>query len=431
MRSFLLGAAIGVAAITVLWAWQVLRRREFWSYVSDALRAIAAGDYQVRLYDLRGKTAGDVARSVNDMAKVIEEQVQQLSQERDILRHILHGMTTGVVYITSGGKVTTVNEAAERMFRRPAEQWLQREHWAVFGHYHLSAAIDNALLFGTTWRSELKLRENLTADVRLIVIQTHRERNSETAYDVLVLCTDVSEWRRLERMRSEFVANVSHELKTPIAAIRGFAETLLDGDVDGETQTSFLRTIYDESNRMGNLVSDLLELSKIEGAEYTANPGRIVLQDIIDRALHRLRAEADRHGIQLVSMPCREVTVWGDEDRLLQVFLNLMTNAIHYTSAGGQVTVNVEVLVDRVKVHVNDSGIGIPPEHQERVFERFYRVDRARSRASGGTGLGLAIVKHIVSAHGGEVGVSSESGTGSDFWFTLSRLEGTLQEVTP
>lgn len=170
MKQFFLGMAIAVVVLGVIWVWRAKKRREFWTYVSDALRAIAAGDYQVRVYGIQGKSDNDVAVSVNDMARVIEEQVHQLSQERDVLRHILHSMTTGVVYIASGGKVATVNEAAERMFRRPAEQWHDREHAAVFGHYHLSAAIDNALLFGTPWHSELKLRENLTVDVRLIVI---------------------------------------------------------------------------------------------------------------------------------------------------------------------------------------------------------------------------------------------------------------------
>ncbi|MDQ0191097.1 PAS domain-containing protein [Alicyclobacillus cycloheptanicus] len=429
MKQFLLGAFIAVVIMGLLWLWRAKKRREFWNYVSDALRAISKGNYQVRLYNTEGKSDGDVVASVNEMARVIEEQVQQLSQERDVLRHILHSMTTGVVYIASGGKVTAVNEAAERMFRRPAEQWRNREHTAAFGHYHLSAAIDNALLFGTDWHSELKLRDNLTVDVRLIVIPTSRERVGDTAYDVLVLLNDVSEWKRLERMRSEFVANVSHELKTPIAAIRGFAETLLDGDVDAETQQSFLRTIYDESNRMSNLVTDLLELSKLEGAEHLIQPGRVVLQEIVEQAVHRLRPEAEKHQVTLEAEPSGDLTVWGSAERLLQVFLNLLSNAIYYTPSGGKVTVWTDVLVDRVKVHVTDTGIGIPEADQERVFERFYRVDRARSRASGGTGLGLAIVKHIINAHGGQVGVSSEVGRGSDFWFTLSRLEGALQEV--
>jgi len=339
----------------------------------------------------------------------------------------LRSMTTGVVYIGANGRVQMVNEAAERMFRRPEQQWLNQEHWSVFRDYNLSAAIDRALLFGTGWQSELKLRDSMTADVRLIAIHTAQRGNSaKTAYDILLISNDVSEWRRLEVMRSEFVANVSHELKTPIAAIRGFAETLLDGDVDSEFAHSFLQTIYDEAFRMGNLVSDLLELSKLEGAEHTIQPHSIFLTSVIERAETNLKAVAEKHHVSLLMSPCGEVTVWADEEKILQVLLNLVTNAIHYTPEGGEITVWCDVLVDRVKVHVVDSGIGIPATDQTRVFERFYRVDRDRSRATGGTGLGLAIVKHIVSVHGGQVGVFSEIGKGSDFWFTLPRLEGTM-----
>lgn len=429
MTGFLLGIALTVAVFAIIWVWRGRRQRTFWAYVSDALRAIAQGDYQIRLYEVGGRSDNDVVSSINNMTHVIQEHVEQLSQERDVLQHILHSMATGVVYIVSGGHVRMVNEAAERMFRRPAQQWINREHWSVFGHYHLSAAIDNALLFGTTWQSELKLRDNLTIQARLIVIQSARDRSGgDGGYDALVLFTDVSEWRRLERMRSEFVANVSHELKTPIAAIRGFSETLLDEEVDLATQRSFLQTIYDESQRMTNLVSDLLELSKLEGSERDIQPGRVVLADVIDRGVRQLRPEAEKRQIGLTAQPCGDLTVWGNEDKLLQVVLNLISNAIYYTGEGGQVRLWYDVLIDRVKVHVTDTGIGIPAEHLQRVFERFYRVDRDRSRASGGTGLGLAIVKHIIGAHGGEVGVTSTAGQGSDFWFTLSRLEGALQE---
>ncbi|WDL98707.1 two-component system histidine kinase PnpS [Alicyclobacillus sp. ALC3] len=430
MIGFLVGFAVAVVLCGFIWLWQGRRRQAFWQYVTDALRAIASGNYQIHVYGVGGDADHPIVKSINDMTRVIQQHVEELSQERDVLQHILHSMTTGVVYIVGGGRVQMVNEAAERMFRKPAERWLDREHWGVFGHYHLSAAIDNALLFGTTWQSELKLRDDLTVETRLIVIQSVRRRTSgDSGYDALVLLTDVSEWRRLERMRSEFVANVSHELKTPIASIRGFAETLLDEDVDEPTQHSFLQTIYDESLRMSNLVSDLLELSKLEGTDRDLHPGRVRLPDIIAGALHRLQNEASRREIELIADPCDDLTVWGDQDKLLQVVLNLVSNAIYYTPEGGQIRIRYDVLVDRVKVHVTDSGIGIPPEHIERVFERFYRVDRDRSRASGGTGLGLAIVKHIIGAHGGEVGVSSEPGRGSDFWFTLSRLEGSLQEV--
>lgn len=425
MNLFLFGLILGLAIAGTVAVWRAQRTRATWQYVSKVLDSIAAGQYDARLYDSDGRTSSTMVASVNNLAQAVEDEVVALRHERDVLQHILRSMTTGVVYIGANGRVQMVNEAAERMFRKPAEQWVNQEHWTVFRDYNLSAAIDRALLFGTGWQNELQLRENLTAEVELVALQTTQRGNgSKSAYDVLVISNDVSEWRRLELMRSEFVANVSHELKTPISAIRGFSETLLDGGVDPETTKSFLQTIYDEAFRMGNLVSDLLELSKLEGQERAIQPSSIDLGAVIERARTNLEGVAEKHQITLNVTPCGPITVWADEEKILQVFLNLLANAIHYTPGGGDITVSCDVLVDRVKVHVVDSGIGIPEKDQARVFERFYRVDRDRSRATGGTGLGLAIVKHIVSVHGGKVGVQSELGKGSDFWFTLPRLEG-------
>lgn len=436
--AFIAGLLIAGAAAAVS-TWVLLRRQlEFREYVAATVQGVlldrhrSLDDTPDDTEDLSVLSTSDLgtAESIDRAAKMLRERVARLSQERDVLRHILHSMTTGVVYIAHGGRIRMVNEAAERMFRRPMEQWIDRDHWTLFRQYNLCAAIDNALLFGTTWHNELSLRDDLMVDIRLIALPVDAQLTVgvTSVFDVLLICNDVSEWRRLERMRSEFVANVSHELKTPIAAIRGFAETLLDGDVDAESQHSFLQTIYDESYRMGNLVSDLLELSKLEGEAHAIQPSSVDLAAVVDRAIQRLRGEAEKRNIHLEAVQGRDVTVWADEDKLLQVVLNLMTNAIHYTSEGGHISVRCDVLVDRVKVHVEDSGIGVSAEHQSRVFERFYRVDRDRSRASGGTGLGLAIVKHIIGAHGGQVGVTSAPGHGSDFWFTLSRLEGAIPE---
>jgi len=433
MYAFLIGC-LTIAVIWILTQWlSRARSKEFIEYLSTALRGIAGGSYHTRLHDFNHRRWNPLFQSVNHMAAAIEGEFAGLSQERDVLQHILHGMTTGVVYINQSGKVQMINESAEMMFRRPAEQWVGREHWVVFRQYNISAAIDNVLLFGTGWQDEIKIRDNLPLQLRLIAIPSaHRNLgDNQTAYDALLLCTDVSNWKRLERLRSEFVANVSHELKTPISAIRGFAETLLDGDVDTETQRTFLQTIFEESNRMALLVSDLLELSKLEAAEKSIQPMPITLGPVLERAARRLQPLAERKGLELTVEKAPELTVWADEDKLLQVLLNLVANAVHYTPAGGKIVVSCDARVDRVKIHVEDTGVGIHADHLERVFERFYRVHKDRSRASGGTGLGLAIVKHIVTEHGGEVGVKSEVGHGSDFWFTLSRVTSDFSETKP
>ncbi len=425
MIGFLAGvvSSFCVGGVIVLLWW--MRQRDFDKYARRAMEAVEQGQYHVRMFGQHGRRAQAVSESFNHMLQVVESTISQLSQERDVLQHILHSMATGLVYVNHEGKVQMVNEAAERIFKRPREQWVDRAHWVSLRHYSLCVAIDRALLSGTPWRGEMPVSEESLLDVNLIPIpQTARTGIAQDSrYEALLLFNDVSEWRRLERMRSDFIANVSHELRTPIAAIRGFAETLLDDeDADPEIRRSFLQTIFEESKRMGNLVVDLLELSKLEREGQTVQLKDTSLGDIVDKAVRRLAKEAEERNISIEVAPDMETTVWADADKLLQVFLNLIGNAIHYTPQGGRVRIWRDTLVERVRVHVSDNGIGIPEEHQTRVFERFYRVNHDRSRASGGTGLGLAIVKHIVAVHGGEVGVTSRPGQGSDFWFTLAYL---------
>lgn len=429
MMWFILGLLTGLLCLGTVMAVRSRAVRRIQRYLADSLQAIQEGRYDIRMYPYHNRRSEEaIFCHFNDMADHIEAELDEMAQERDILRYILQSMTTGVIYLRSDGKVQMVNQAVERIFRRPAEQWQERDHWTVFRNYNLGAAIDHALLFGTSWTDELIVREGLAVAVRLVPIASNPRLNphSEQSFDVLMLVNDVSEWRRLELMRSEFVANVSHELKTPISAIRGFAETLLDVDVGESEREKFLKTIFDESLRMGNLVSDLLELSKLEATDSHIEPVSVNLLNVVHHAIDRLKPTADKRNIRMISDEGLRVTVWADEDMLLQVFLNLFANAIHYSSDASVVRVTCDVMVDRVKVHVLDNGAGIPVESLSRVFERFYRVHKDRSRASGGTGLGLAIVKHIITSLGGEVGVESTEGRGSDFWFTLSRLDTTL-----
>ncbi|MFD1675477.1 two-component system histidine kinase PnpS [Alicyclobacillus fodiniaquatilis] len=426
MMWFLCGLLLGLLVMSTVLVIRVRVQKTVRHQLLHSMQAVSSGKYDTRMYaEPNHRSQWAVCQQFNEMAEHVEHAFDDMAQERDVLRHVMQNMTTGVVYLKSDGHVQMANQTAERLFRRPSEQWQERDHWTVFHNYSLGTAIDHALLFGAEWTDELLIREGLTVNIRLVPIAINSRTNnrSEHVHDVLMLVNDVSEWRRLERMRSEFVANVSHELKTPIAAIRGFAETLLDGDVDEAARTQFLGTIYEESLRMGNLVSDLLELSKLEATDSHVEPVSVDLAGVVAKALERIQRVAHDKGIAVVLEDVTDVKVWADSDMLLQVFLNLLTNAIHYSPAGGKITVTWDVLVDRVKVHVRDTGIGIPKESLNRVFERFYRVQKDRSRASGGTGLGLAIVKHIVTALGGEVGVESGEGEGSDFWFTLSRLD--------
>ncbi|HKQ39415.1 MAG TPA: ATP-binding protein [Verrucomicrobiae bacterium] len=232
---------------------------------------------------------------------------------------------------------------------------------------------------------------------------------------------DLTRLKQLENTRQEFVANVSHELRTPLSLIKGFVETLLDGAKnDPELATRFLKTIEKHTNRLTFLIEDLLTISRLESGQIVMNLQRVNIYDEVERVREDLQSRAREKQVTIENRVPAALAAQADVDRLQQVLFNLVENAIKYGRAGGGVTIVGKSTGDKkVQISVQDEGPGIPPEAKERVFERFYRVDRARSRESGGTGLGLAIVKHIVQAHGGEVWVKSDLGVGSTFFFTL------------
>jgi two-component system phosphate regulon sensor histidine kinase PhoR len=249
------------------------------------------------------------------------------------------------------------------------------------------------------------------------------DANGKQRGTVLVV-HDLTRLKQLERARQEFVANVSHELRTPLSLIKGYVETLLDGAKDNpEVETKFLQTIQRNSERLQFLIEDLLTISELESGRIQMNLQNIALRPMVEKALGDLSARARTKRVTLTNhLP--EVTVRADADRLQQVFGNLVDNAIKYGRNEGSVTVSGKALNDDTfEVCVQDDGPGIPAEALERVFERFYRVDKARSREQGGTGLGLSIVKHIVQSHGGRVWAKSEPGKGTAFFFTLPRAE--------
>jgi two-component system phosphate regulon sensor histidine kinase PhoR len=242
----------------------------------------------------------------------------------------------------------------------------------------------------------------------------------------VVVLHDVTELRRLERIRRDFVVNVSHELKTPLTAIRGFIETLMDDpDIDMDTRSRFLARVNDQTLRLSTLVSDLLVLSRVEAEAGGIERRPVRLRQMLGECANRLTA--GRLGDSLAfeqEMPDEPVIVLGDEEGLRQVVDNLLDNAIKYTPKGGNVTLRLSVEEGSAVLEVEDTGIGIEAQPIDRIFERFYRVDKASSRELGGTGLGLAIVKHIVGSHNGRLAVTSEPGQGSTFRVTLPLHEG-------
>jgi two-component system phosphate regulon sensor histidine kinase PhoR len=238
---------------------------------------------------------------------------------------------------------------------------------------------------------------------------------------VVAILRNVTDKKMLEEMRSDFVANVSHELRTPLTSIRGFAETLLDGAYeDPATARKFLMIINKEAERLSRLIDEILNLSRIEDEKFVLNYEEFSISDIIQRTAAIVQTRAAEKNLTInIDVPDDLPAVQGDPDMIRQVLLNLVDNAINYTQPGGTVLVRASVEQGELRVDVQDNGIGITPENLSRLFERFYRVDKARSREMGGTGLGLAIVKHIVEVHKGKVQVESKVGRGSTFSFRL------------
>lgn len=235
---------------------------------------------------------------------------------------------------------------------------------------------------------------------------------------------DIAEMKKLERVRSEFLGNVSHELRTPIFSIQGYLETLLDGALeDPEVSHRFVERAHQNTKRLNILLSDLIDISKIESGEMRLSFRYFNMCDVVRETVHSLEIQASQTEVTLTTTGVNgtEVMVYGDKERLAQVIVNILQNAIKYNKPGGNVNISLEVQPQEVTVRIRDTGIGIPPEDKARIFERFYRVDKDRSRSVGGTGLGLAIVKHILEAHQAHFGVESEVGVGTEIWFVLKR----------
>ncbi|MGD9015666.1 MAG: ATP-binding protein, partial [Candidatus Omnitrophota bacterium] len=234
---------------------------------------------------------------------------------------------------------------------------------------------------------------------------------------------DITELRRLEKIRQDFVANVSHELRTPVSSVKGYAETLLEGALkDKKNARDFLRIIHSDADRLAKLIDDLLDLSKIESGKLKMDLKSYSIKPIVKRVISGLDKQSKEKSIRIKEDIPRDIpNILADESRIAQVLLNLMDNAIKYNNEGGSITILAKEKDNFIRIEISDTGVGIPEKDLPRLFERFYRIDKARSRELGGTGLGLSIVKHIIQAHNGEVFVQSIFGKGSTFSFTIPK----------
>jgi len=388
--------------------------REMMSVAGD----LARGRLDRRAAISSGDEIADLGRVLNQMAADLETTMAEVSEDRARLRAILSGMVEGVLVLDRESRIVLMNAAIERMFQLEGSTAVGRPLIEVFRHHPLHQMVQKVLESKADRSDEMVIfiPEERTFTVQASVSQTG-------AIAAVLVFHDVTDLKRLERVRKDFVANVSHELRTPLTSIKGYIEALIDGAKDDpEKCAEFLGIIEKHADQLNTLLSDLLQLSTIESGQYQWRRTAVSVPDLIEKAVHLLRPLAEKKSQTISVAPLESVgPVTGDANQLTEVLINLIDNAIKYTPESGRITVEAVQKGSAVEIAVSDTGIGIPSKEIPRIFERFYRVDRARSREMGGTGLGLSIVKHIVEAHGGRVSVESWIGKGSRFVVTLPK----------
>lgn len=375
---------------------------------------MADGEFDLRVPIQRNDEFGALGNALNQLAGVVERRIRDLTRNRNELEAILEGLEEGVIAIDHKQRVIHINSVAQSLLDLAVDESAKINLLQL----HIDAQLRE--LVSDFFREESNQFKSLKISGKTIAASILRSGGPSFEGAIIVL-RDVSEMRRLERARTDFVANASHELKTPIAALKGFIDTLVeDEEMPAETATHFLSRSQAQVSRLQGVVTDLLQLSRLESKDEDHPLSRIDLQALLIKVFQEKLQDALLAGIELSLEGVEHlVEVSGEQEALEQLFSNLIDNAIKYSAVGGRVKVCCEVLNRSVNVRVVDQGIGIPEADLARIFERFYRVDRARSRDKGGTGLGLSIVKHIAELHGGSVQVESILGEGSTFSVSL------------
>ncbi len=410
-------AVFGVILI-LLWPATRLAARRIEAEVDQAREAvdrIASGDLDPSGSPAAAGPVGSLNRAIDRMAGEVRDRVAQSERESSDLRILFDGLEDGLAFIDRDGLVSLCNPAFERWAGRDVSPGVR------IGTLFRSPRVIHAV-------SAARRGESTTVEVELgehtVLMSTRPHRSG-----AVIVLHDLTVMRRLEGVRRDFVANVSHELKTPLTSVVGFAEALSEGELDAGHARDFARRILVNATRMRHLVEDLLDLSLLESGSWSPEPQPVsvgaVALEVWETLSPRVRGEEVTLDVSGTQEPA-----YADPDAIRQVLRNLLDNAARYSDDDPNIAVRIRSDGEFQRVEVTDGGPGIPSVHVERVFERFYRVDPARSRARGGTGLGLAIVKHFVEAHGGEVGIDSALGSGTTVWFTLPVAAAVADEET-
>ncbi|HYG60652.1 MAG TPA: ATP-binding protein [Symbiobacteriaceae bacterium] len=377
---------------------------------------MAGGNFDQTIEVHSSDEIGQLGEMFNRMTRRLKQTLEEIQGEKGKVEAILAHMADGLLALNHAGTIIKVNPAAERMFQTPETHVLGKLPHEVWPEMNLEPVLKQALQESRSLTQEVRVGQLF---LLAYVTPLYGERNQ--AVGAVVVFHDITELEKLEGLRREFVANVSHELKTPLTTVKSYVETLLDGAADDpEVRARFLRVVEGETDRMARLVKDLLHLSQLDQGIVTWDIQAHEMAPLVDECLARLSVPIERKRLNIGRVlaegtpPAR-----FDRDKMQQVLINLLANAVEFTPAGGQITIGIKPGGSMVKVSITDSGIGIPKEDLPRIFERFYRVDKARSRMLGGTGLGLAIARQIVELLGGAISIDSQYGEGTEVVFTI------------
>jgi two-component system phosphate regulon sensor histidine kinase PhoR len=398
-----------------------------------AAEAIGNGNFKQRVRFRPGQVFYPLAQAFNRMADNIDVHIQAIHEQQQQLEAVFNGMQEGVMVLDSRGRIQTFNRAFSGLISNPSQVIGRRPLEAIM-NLELQKACDRVL--GGSGREEtgpnnlqISISNERIHNVNIVRLEDEEERG----IGAVVVFHDISELKRLERVRQDFVANVSHELRTPLTSIKGYAETLLtESREKPEMVDSFLQVILKNTNHMVKMVDDLLRLSRLEAPTKPIEPAPVNASNALAAAWKACAPLAEEQSIHFKNDVPEDVRVLADHDQLVQVFRNLLENAVKYSPTGGTVAVSCRAQRDSIRFAVRDQGPGISGQHQQRIFERFYRVEKHRSSHSGSTGLGLAICRHIIRNHGGTIWVQSPNNddlTGTTVYFTLLQAPAEQKEM--
>ncbi|TMW72030.1 cell wall metabolism sensor histidine kinase WalK [Alteribacter natronophilus] len=413
---FMTGAAIALAITAIL---GVLLSQTITRPIADMrkqTKAMGKGDFTRSVTVYGTDEIGELARAFNDLTIKLQDANATTEGERRKLSSVLTHMTDGVVATDKEGHVILMNRRAEEMLERSQSETLGEKLTELL---NLSGSVKLNDLYGYSDSILLDLdwleQEAFLEAHFSVITKENGEQNG-----LIAVLHDVTEQEKIEQERREFVANVSHELRTPLTSMKSYLEALADGALDTDVAPRFIKVTQTETERMIRLVNDLLQLSKMDSKDYQMTMNSMNLTSFVDQVIDRFEMSTKNQAITFKrKIPDEPLFVYGDRDKLTQLLDNIVSNAVKYSPQGGTITCNIKEEKGRVIISVQDEGVGIPKDSIPHVFDRFYRVDKARTRSLGGTGLGLAIAREIIEAHGGNIWVSSDWGKGTKMSFSL------------